>query len=108
MGKARHARAAGRARGSRQAGARSAERVYVAWSAAGADLGSAPARDGKAQELAPRSERQDRGSEAKEESARRPAAPRAGAEAYRRDDVVALGEVGVRGLRADGRAHRAE
>ena len=51
------------------------------------------ARDREAQELAARPERQDRGGEAQEEPAPRPPAPRAGAEAHRRDDVVALREV---------------
>ena len=64
--------------------------------------------DGEAQELAPRPERQDRRGEAQEEPARRPPAPRAGAEAHRRNDVVDVREVGVRGVRPDGRAHRDE
>ena len=74
--------------------------------AARADVGSAPARDGEAQELAARPQRQDRRGQAQEEPARRAPAPRPGAEAHRRDDVVDVREVGVRGVRADGRAHR--
>ena len=106
LGEARDARDPGRSRRSRQAGARAPGRAHVARPAARADVGSAPARDREAQELAPRPERQDRRGEAQEESARRPPASRAGAEAHRRDDVVAVREVGVRGVRADGRAHR--
>ena len=84
----------GRARRSRQAGARApgrahrrtAQQLEQTWE-------QHRARDGEAQELAARPQRQDRGGEAQEESARRPPAPRAGAEAHRRDDVVALREV---------------
>src|SRR6185295_920339 len=61
-----------------------------------------------AQGLAPRPQRQDRGSEAEEESAARAAASRPGTEADRRDDVLALREIGVRGVRPHGRAHRTE
>src|SRR5690349_5960041 len=70
------------------------------------DLGAAPPRDREAEEPAARSQRQDRGGEAQEESTHRPSASRAGAAAHRRDDVVALREERIRGVRADGRAHR--
>ena len=74
--------------------------------AARADVGAAPPRDGEAQELAPRPERQDRGGQAQEEPPHRPPASRAGAAAHRRDDVVAVREERLRGVRADGGAHR--
>ena len=90
----------------KQALVRQAEHAQHAQQLA-ADVGGAPARDGEAQELAARPERQDRGGEAQEEPAPRPAAPRAGAAAHRRDDVVAVREERVRGVRADGGAHRA-
>ena len=108
LGSEGDARDQGRPRRPRQAGAHAPGRAQLARPAARADVGAAPARDRKAQELAPRPERQDRRSEAQEESAHRAPAPRAGAEAHRRNDVVAVREVGVRGVRPDGRAHREE
>ena len=68
------------------------------------DMADASRRNREAQERAPRPQRQDRRGEAEEESAHRASASRTGAEADCRDHVVALGEVGVRGVRAHGRA----
>src|SRR5690348_6166208 len=96
LGTESDARVQGRSRRSRQAGLDAPRRARLTWAAARADVGGSPARDREAQELASGSQRQDRRSKAKEESSRRASAPCTSAEANRRDNVVDVGEVGVR------------
>src|SRR5258708_5844955 len=94
------------ARRPRQAGAAPPRRASLARATVRADLGHAAHRVREAQELASRSERQDRRGEAQEEPPHRPPAPRSGPGAHSADDVLPLREERLRGIRQDGRAHR--